>query len=105
MKKLIILMMFLITSSLQAENDKINLHLNMVKTSQFEWTTSRGYNQTGLGLLIGGGALTISGILSSTEQYGLTGVDKKFFDNPIRSTVIISGLVVLSTGIIISIAR
>ena len=103
MKKIFLILLLLITINLHAGNNEINLHLNMLQNPGYGYTTSKIYNGLGLGLCLAGSAFTIGGLLSSTEQYGLTSQDKKFFDNPLRATVIINGGIILGTGIIISI--
>lgn len=62
-------------------------------------------NQTGVGLTIAGTAFMITGLATSTEWYGTSGGNKKFFENPARAAAIISGGVLLMSGFIVSISN
>jgi len=60
------------------------------------------YENSGPGIMIGGGSLLVAGLLSSPEWYGHDGPDKPFFENPPRAAVVIVGGVLLATGFVVS---
>lgn len=86
------------------QSKKINLHLNRVNNTN-SFSVQRSYGNTGAGLLISGAAFMLVGLTTNTEVYGMTTNEKSFFDQPGRAAAIISGGLLLGTGIVISIGR
>lgn len=116
MKKLITVLLILVSMSLSAQDNQlfaslneptINLNLekvNLVSNSPvYGYRASKGNNDLGPGMMVAGAGFLIGGLLTSTEQYGLSGPDKKFFENPARASAVLGGVILLSTGLVITI--
>lgn len=119
MRNLILIMLLFVTTLVKAqspellafntETPKIELNLDkvdmkMVPPAPQHFKSSGGSNGTGLGMIIAGSAFTIGGLASNPEVYGYNGDNKKFFDNPARAGAVIGGVLLLSTGIVITLA-
>ena len=93
------------------ETPKIELNLNKVDMKLVppggpqHFRSRGGTNGTGIGMMIAGAAFTVGGLATHPEVYGYNGEDKKFFDNPARAGAIIGGVLLLSTGIVITLAQ
>lgn len=84
---------------------KIELHLEKYNTPRntFSYSTSR--SGTGIGIAAGGALFMIGGLTTSTEVHGFTDKDKSFLGNTARAAAIITGGLLMTTGIIISISK
>lgn len=86
------------------QSNKINLHLNRVNNTN-SFSVNRSYGNTGAGLITAGAMFLLVGLTTNTEVYGTSNNQKKFFEQPGRAAAIISGGLILGTGIVISIGR
>jgi hypothetical protein len=86
------------------QNKKINLHLNMANNSNSR-NVGRSYGNTGAGLMGAGAMFLLVGFTTNTEVYGTTPNQKNFFEQPGRAAAVITGGLLLGTGIVISIGR
>lgn len=94
-------MLFTTLNVFSTGKDRINLHLEKV---QYKDKYSPNNGNVGACLLVSGLAFVTTGLLTSPEWY-VDGTKKGFFGNPSRAAALISGTVLLGTGIIITIKK